>query len=190
VIENIKNERARAARKRRAAALLGLLARGWERHFAEHSTAQAVWGYDGYWYKQGEVIATWLARAASEPWLPNATGALRAPLDLPPRLGATCRELGASDVGPGVAFSGRRPEGGGSSEGEGSVNLGDSGPDSGALLSASLPEIFVSLMCEFLGLAIVIGTRHRSSKWLDVRTGVIPVAAPADALAVGDELGR
>ena len=82
VIENIKNERAGAACKRRAAALLGLLARGWERHFAEHSTAQAVWGYDGYWYKQGEVIATWLARAASEPWLPNATGALRAPLDL------------------------------------------------------------------------------------------------------------
>ena len=82
VIEDIKSERAGAARKRRAAALLGLLARGWERHFAEHATAQAVWGYDGYWYERGEVIATWLARAASEPWLPSATGALRAPLDL------------------------------------------------------------------------------------------------------------
>ena len=82
VIENIKSERAGLARKRRAAALLGLLARGWERHFAEHATARAVWGYDGYWYERGEVIATWLARAASEPWLPSATGALRAPLDL------------------------------------------------------------------------------------------------------------
>ena len=82
VIENIKGDRAGAGRKRRAAALLGLIARGWERHFAEHATAQAVWGYDGYWYERGEVIATWLARAASEPWLPSATGALRAPLDL------------------------------------------------------------------------------------------------------------
>jgi hypothetical protein len=82
VIENIKGERAGAVRKRRAAALLGLLARGWERHFAEHATARAVWGYDGYWNERGEVIATWLARAASEPWLPSATGALRAPLDL------------------------------------------------------------------------------------------------------------
>ena len=82
VIENIKGERAGATRKRRAAALLALLARGWREHFGEHATAQAVWGYDGYWYERGEVIATWLARAASEPWLPSATGALRAPLDL------------------------------------------------------------------------------------------------------------
>lgn len=82
VIEDIKNDRPGAARKRRAAALLGLLARGWERHFADHASAQAVWGYDGYWHPRGEVIATWLARAASEPWLPCATGALRAPLDL------------------------------------------------------------------------------------------------------------
>jgi hypothetical protein len=82
VIENIKAERAGASRRRRAAALLSLLARGWERQFAEHVTAQAVWGYDGYWYDRGEVIATWLARAASEPWLPSATGALSAPLDL------------------------------------------------------------------------------------------------------------
>jgi len=82
VIENIKADRPGAGRKRRAAALLGLLARGWERQFADHATAQAVWGYDGYWHARGEVIATWLARAASEPWLPCATGALRAPLDL------------------------------------------------------------------------------------------------------------
>jgi hypothetical protein len=65
-----------------AAALLGLMARGRERHFADHVSAQAVCGYDGYWHEQGEVIATWLARAVSEPWLPNASGALRAPLEL------------------------------------------------------------------------------------------------------------
>jgi hypothetical protein len=45
------------------------------------------------------------------------------------RLGPACRERGGSDVGPGAAFSGRRPERDGSSEGEGGVNLGDSGPD-------------------------------------------------------------
>ena len=82
VIENIEADRPGAVRKRRAGALLGLLARGWERQFADHATAQAVWGYDGYWHARGEVIATWLARAASAPWLPCATGALRAPLDL------------------------------------------------------------------------------------------------------------
>jgi hypothetical protein len=82
VIDDIQNDRAGPARKRRAAALMGLLARGWERHYADHATAQAVWDYDGYLNPRGEVIATWLARAASEPWLPSQTGALKAPLDL------------------------------------------------------------------------------------------------------------
>jgi hypothetical protein len=82
VINDIHNDRAGSGRKRRAAALIGLLARGWERHYAEHATAQAVWGYDGHLNPCGEVIATWLARAASQPWLPSQTGALKAPLDL------------------------------------------------------------------------------------------------------------
>jgi hypothetical protein len=82
VIENIIAGRPGAARRRRAAALLGVLARGWERHYADHTTARAAWGYDGYWHVRGEVIATWLARAASEAWLPSATGSLRAPKDL------------------------------------------------------------------------------------------------------------
>ena len=81
VIADIHNDRASPGRKRRAAALIGLLARGWERQFSDHATARAVWGYDG-WIARGEVIATWLARAASEPWLPSQTGALKAPLDL------------------------------------------------------------------------------------------------------------
>ena len=37
------------------------------------------------------------------------------------------------------------------------MNLGDSGPDSGAVLPVSLPEVLVSLLGEFLSLAIVIG---------------------------------
>lgn len=81
VIDDIQRDRPGPGRRRRATALIGLLARGWERHFAEHTTARAAWGYDG-WHVRGDVIATWLARAASEPWLPSATGSLHAPLDL------------------------------------------------------------------------------------------------------------
>lgn len=81
VIEDIQKERPGKQRRRRAAALLGVLARGWERHFADRASAQAARGYDG-WIVEGEVIATWLARAATLTWLPSATGALRAPADL------------------------------------------------------------------------------------------------------------
>lgn len=82
VIADIQQDRAGPGRRRRAAALLGLLARGWDRHFADDARAQAVWAYDGYWNSRGDVTATWLARAATAPWLPNARGSLRAPRDL------------------------------------------------------------------------------------------------------------
>lgn len=81
-IEDIQRERSAAGRRRRAAALLGLLARGWERHFADHANARAVRGYDRRWHDVGELVATWLARAATEQWLPSGTGALRAPAEL------------------------------------------------------------------------------------------------------------
>ncbi|MDQ6775620.1 MAG: hypothetical protein M3071_05225 [Actinomycetota bacterium] len=82
VIEDIQQDRGGSGRKRRAIALLGLLARGWDRHFADHARAQAVWGYDGYWNARGDVTATWLARASTAAWLPNARGSLRAPREL------------------------------------------------------------------------------------------------------------
>ena len=82
VINDIQRDRPPARRRRRAVALVGLLVRGWDRHFSDHAAAHAVWGYDGRWHDRGEVIATWLARAATEPWLPSATGTLRAPRDL------------------------------------------------------------------------------------------------------------
>jgi hypothetical protein len=81
VLENIKKERPGKSRRRRAAAVLGVLARGWDRHFAEWTQAKAAYGHYG-WNVEGDVIATWLARAATEEWLPNATGSLRAPADL------------------------------------------------------------------------------------------------------------
>ena len=67
--------------------------------------------------------------------------------------------LSTSHVSRGAAFSGRRPERTGGSVGEGGVNLGDGRPYSGALLPVSLPEVLVSLLCEFLSLAIVIGAQ-------------------------------
>lgn len=43
------------------------------------------------------------------------------------------------------------------------MNLGDGGPDSGAALSLS--PYLPSLCGEFLRLAVVIWTRHRSCSW-------------------------
>lgn len=81
VIANLQGAKA-SLRRRRAAALLAVLARGWERHYSTHAHAKAVWAYDGYWNDRGEITATWVARLASEPWLPSMTGASRAPQDL------------------------------------------------------------------------------------------------------------
>ena len=75
-------EAKRPERRRRAAALLAVLARGWERHYATQAQARAVWAYDGYWNDRGEITATWLALLASEPWLPSMTGGSQAPKDL------------------------------------------------------------------------------------------------------------
>jgi hypothetical protein len=83
VTANIAADRNRKRRRRRAVALLGVLARPrtWE-NYADHQYARATWAYDGYWHDERQVVSTWLARAASEPWLPSATGALRAPSEL------------------------------------------------------------------------------------------------------------
>ncbi len=82
VIRHIRLDRDTDRRRRRGLALLGVLARAWDRMYAEHQYAKAVWAYNGNWNESGRVIATWLARAASEPWLPNAKGTLRAPFEL------------------------------------------------------------------------------------------------------------
>lgn len=81
-IANICRDRKSRRRRGRALALLGTLARTWERQYAEHQHAKAVYAYDGYYHDPREVTASWLARAASEPWLPSATGAMQTPLAL------------------------------------------------------------------------------------------------------------
>lgn len=81
VTSSIAADRNRQRRRRRALALLGVLVRAWGT-YAEYQHAKAVWAYDGYWRDPHVVIATWLARAASDAWLPSATGGLRPPWEL------------------------------------------------------------------------------------------------------------
>lgn len=82
VIADIAADRAGKRRRQRGLALLGMLARSWERQYADYEKARAVYGSGGYWHDPRPVIATWLARAASEPWLPSAAGSLMAPAEL------------------------------------------------------------------------------------------------------------
>ncbi len=82
VIGNIQHDRNKRGRRHRALALLAVLARAWERLYADHERAKAVAASQGHWVRPYEVIATWLARAATERWLPSATGVLNAPADL------------------------------------------------------------------------------------------------------------
>jgi|HubBroStandDraft_4_1064222.scaffolds.fasta_scaffold03219_6 hypothetical protein len=81
VISDIRSDRTRG-RQKRGLALIGVLASAWTRSYAEHVHAKAVWGSDGYWGERGQVISTWLARAATQPWLPNAAGSLKPPCEL------------------------------------------------------------------------------------------------------------
>lgn len=68
--------------RRRGLALLGVLARVWERQYADHHHAQAVYASGGYWLDERDVTATWLARASSEAWLPSADGTMTEPQEL------------------------------------------------------------------------------------------------------------
>lgn len=82
VINDIQSDRNKQRRRGRGLALLSLLARAWERSYADYQHAEAVSAYNGYWQEPRPVVATWLARAATERWLPSASGAVRAPVDL------------------------------------------------------------------------------------------------------------
>jgi hypothetical protein len=82
VIENICEDQDDERQQRRGLALLGVLARSWDRLYVDHQHAQAVYHYDGYWNNPRDVIATWLARAASEAWLPSADGTMNEPAEL------------------------------------------------------------------------------------------------------------
>jgi hypothetical protein len=82
VTADIARDRNVARRRARGLALLAVLSRSWERHYADHQTAKAVYGSDGYWQRPVDVIATWLSSAAEAPWMPSQSGRARPPIEL------------------------------------------------------------------------------------------------------------
>jgi hypothetical protein len=94
VIADLASDKDRSARKARSASLITVLNRAWPRLYAGHERARAVhseysWQYDGM------VPATWVARAASEPWLASQDGVLRPPRQLVLRTAANRSIYGA-----------------------------------------------------------------------------------------------
>lgn len=80
VLANIAAEKNGALRRERANALLGCLARNWDR-LEQHSKVSAVVPYSG-WIDKGEVDAWWINQAASVAWLGNGRGRQAAPSQL------------------------------------------------------------------------------------------------------------
>jgi hypothetical protein len=156
VIADICHDRNARRRRQRGLHLLGVLVRAWG-HYAEHQHAVAVYGYDGYWLEPREVIATWLARAASESWLPSASGAMRRE---PARLWRQEEHV------PGEGGHAHPPEpgAGGAALAPGTIRLGTCRPPGGAPRRAAdagrrergedrLPASRVSVSCRRAGAA-------------------------------------
>lgn len=80
VLADIAKERRAQDRRRRANALLGCLARNWDR-LQPHAKVPAANPVNG-WSVRGEVDAWWVSQAASIPWLTNGRGRPAAPGDL------------------------------------------------------------------------------------------------------------
>lgn len=93
VVEDIRRGPANT-RRARALGLLSLLARNWERRYAEAGSADAVSAYNGFWSRRGEVQATWLARLAAIAWLPTGAGTYEEPAKL-------CRPTSANKLAHG-----------------------------------------------------------------------------------------
>ncbi|MGH3079628.1 MAG: sacsin N-terminal ATP-binding-like domain-containing protein [Gaiellaceae bacterium] len=100
VVRDIRRERALGKRQQRARALLAALERNWDRLYADHVTATAVYSY-GSWHPAGEITGSWLAWASDEPWLTTEQGKARAPNELVARTPIT--EAIYGDDGSGFA---------------------------------------------------------------------------------------
>jgi hypothetical protein len=80
VIADIVRQRVDGKRRERSRALFETLSREWER-LAERSEATAIYMYYS-WRNAGTVPATWLAQAASEPWLSSKSRRKVAPREV------------------------------------------------------------------------------------------------------------
>lgn len=77
VLESIAIDTDSSQRRRRASAVLGALARAWDR-LAEHASVTAAAPYYS-WEHKGRVDAWWINSAASIAWLPSGKGKAAAP---------------------------------------------------------------------------------------------------------------
>lgn len=80
VISNIVQQRVDDKRRARSRALFETLQRDWDDHLSEYADATARYFYYT-WRTAGQVPATWLAEAASQPWLSSKTKRKIAPLE-------------------------------------------------------------------------------------------------------------
>lgn len=80
VIADIARERNAPRRRERANALIGCLARNWDR-LGPHARVAAA-NPDNGWIRRGEVDAWWISQAASVAWLANGRGRPATPGDL------------------------------------------------------------------------------------------------------------
>ena len=81
VIADIVRQRVDDKRRARSRALFETLGRDWDQHLAEHAQANAAYFYYT-WRQAGGVPATWLAHAASEPWLSSKAKRKVAPREI------------------------------------------------------------------------------------------------------------
>jgi len=77
VLADIAGEKSGQQRRERANALVGCLAKNWDR-LEPHAKVTAANPYNG-WINKGEVDAWWISQAASIPWLGNGRGRAAAP---------------------------------------------------------------------------------------------------------------
>lgn len=81
VIADIVLQRVDDKRRQRSRALFETLGRDWDQHLAEHARTNATYYYY-VWRHAGSVPATWLAHAASEPWLSSKAKRKVAPREI------------------------------------------------------------------------------------------------------------
>ncbi len=87
-LEDISKDRSRRSREARARTLLFVLDREWERLYAPHTEASAVFSQNS-WRSAGQIPATWIASAADVPWLTSEDGKKKRPAELAVRTPAT-----------------------------------------------------------------------------------------------------
>ena len=81
VIDDIATERRKRQRQRRAGALLATLGRAWERNLSDFAEVESAYDHN-VWQMTGQIRAFWLWQAGDVPWLDDASGTPRRPIEL------------------------------------------------------------------------------------------------------------